>query len=181
MAGRGDAADGHGHGDRPGRGLHDLVAHAGQQPVGGDQHVVGRAVVQDDAELVAGQPPEMILAAQLAAHPLGHRGDHLFGDFEAVGFVDASQIVDRHQQEAAGRAQLDGFIDGGFQHLDQVPAVHLAGQRVETRKVGEPLLPLMAFVDDPHDPVGAQRLAVRPGKPAPGVLDPEHFLRARRA
>ena len=53
--------------DRPGRGLHDVVAHAGEQPVGGDQHVVRRAVVQDDAELVAGKAAEMVLAAHAGA------------------------------------------------------------------------------------------------------------------
>ncbi len=101
MTRRGDAADRHGHRHRTAAGLHDLVAHAGEQPIGGDQHVVGRAILQDDAELVAGKPPEMVLAAQLAAHALGHRGDHLLGDLDAVGLVDAAEIVDRHQQEAA--------------------------------------------------------------------------------
>ena len=56
---------------------------------------VGRAVVEDDAELVAGEAAEMILAAQLRADALGDLRDHLVGDVEAVGFVDAAEIVDR--------------------------------------------------------------------------------------
>ena len=129
VARRGDAADGHRHGDRPDRGLHHVVARADQQAVGRDQHVVGRAVVEDDAELVAGEAAEMVLAAQLRADARGDRGDHLVGDVEAVGLVDAAEIVDRGQHEAAGRAQLDRLVDGGFQHRRHVPAVHLAGER----------------------------------------------------
>ena len=53
----------------------------------------------------------MILAAQLRADALADRGDHLVGDVEAVGLVDAAEIVDRRQQEAARGAQLDGLLD----------------------------------------------------------------------
>ena len=60
----------------------------------------------------------------------------------------------------------------GLEHLGHVPAVHLAGQRVEARQIGEPLLLLVALVDDAHDAVGAQRRAVGAGEPAAGVLDP---------
>ena len=44
----------------------------------------------------------MILAAHMRADALGDRGDHLVGDVEAIGFVDAAEIVDRYQEEAAG-------------------------------------------------------------------------------
>ena len=104
VARRGDAADRHGDRDRAGRGVHHVVAHAGQQAVGGVLHVVGRAVVQDHAELVAGKAAELIAAAHLGAQALGDRADHLVGDIEAVGFVDAREIIDRDQHEAAGAA-----------------------------------------------------------------------------
>jgi hypothetical protein len=89
----------HGGGDRAGGGLHHLVADAGDQPVGGDQQIIRRAIVQDDAELVAGHAPEMVFPAQLRMHALGDRGDDLVGDIEAIGFVDATELIDRRQQE----------------------------------------------------------------------------------
>ena len=55
---------------------------------------------------------------------------------------------------------LHRFVERGVEHLGQVLAVHLAGQRIEARQIGEPLLALVTLVDDAHDAVGAQRLAV---------------------
>jgi len=81
--------------------------------------------------LVPEKTPEMVLAAHLAADAPGDLRDHLVRGVEAVGLVDAGEIVDRHQHEAARGAQLDGFIDGRFEHLGHMPAIHLAGQRVE--------------------------------------------------
>ena len=74
---------------------------------------------------------------------------------------------------------LHGLLERGFEHLGQVPAVHLAGERVEAREIGEPLLALVALVDRAHDAVRARRLAVGAGEPAAGILDPER-IRVRR-
>ena len=177
MAGHGQSADRHRSGDRAGGGLHHLVADAGDQAVGGDQQIVRRAIVQHDAELVAGHAPEMILAAQLRVHALGDRGDDLVGDVEPVGLVDAAELIDRGQQESAGGAQLQGFLDGGLENLGQAVTVELAGQGVEARQLGQLLLALAALVDDAHHPIGERGLAVRPGEPPSGILDPDHRRR----
>ena len=103
---------------------------AGQQALGGDRHVVGRAVAQHEAELVAGIAAERILAAHPAAHALGDRADHLVGDVEAVGFVDAAEIVDRDQQEAAGRAESHRLLDRVFENLGELVPVQFAGEAV---------------------------------------------------
>ena len=63
---------------------HHLVADPGEHALGGDRHVVGRAVAQYQAEFVAGEAAERILAALSAAQALGHRSNHLVGDVEAV-------------------------------------------------------------------------------------------------
>ena len=178
MARRGDASDRHRGGDRAGGCLHHLVADAGDQAVGRDQQIIRRAIVEDDAELVAGHAPEMVLAAQLRVHALGDRGDDLVGDVEAVGLVDAAEIIDRRQQEAAGGAQLDGFLDGGLENLGQAVAIELAGQGIEARKLGQLLFPLVALVDDAHHTMGESGLALRSREPAAGVLDPDR-LRGR--
>jgi hypothetical protein len=118
----------------------------------------------------------MILAAHLPADAAADVGDHLVGDVEAVGLVDAAEAVDRDQHETAGGAQLDRFVDGFFEHLDHVPAIHLAGQGVEPGQIGEPLLALVALVDDAHDAVSACRFPVGAGEPAPDILDPEQAV-----
>ena len=172
MARRGHAADGRGHRDRPGAGRHHFVAHAGQQPLGGDRHVVGRAIAQHQAEFVAGKAAERVLAAHAAAQALGDLGDHLIGDVEAVGFVDARQIVDGDQQESAGRAEADRVLQRVFKHLGEVVPVQFAGEPVVAGEKVEPAFVLVALVDDAQDAVRARRPAVGAGKPAAGILDP---------
>ena len=179
MARRGDAADGDGDGDRPGSGRHHVVVHAGQEPLGGDRHVVGRAVAQHQAELVAGKTAERVLAAHAAADAPGDRADHLVGDVETVGLVDAGDVVDGDQHEAARRAQPDRFVDGVFQHFGQMVPVQLAGEPVVAGQIGEPPHVLVALVDDADDAVGAHRLAVRAGEPAADILDPQPRVRCR--
>ena len=44
---------------------------------------------------------ERVLAAHPAAQALGDGADHLVGDVEAVRLVDAGQVVDADQHEAA--------------------------------------------------------------------------------
>ena len=104
---RGHAADGHGHRGGAGGGHDRLVAHAGQQAVGGDRQFVGRATRQHDAELVAGEAAEIILAAQARAKALGDLRDHFLGDVEAIGLVEAAEMIDGHQQEAARTAEAN--------------------------------------------------------------------------
>ena len=57
--------------------------------------------------------------------------------------------------------------------LGQGVAVHFAGQAVEARQVGQPLLVLVALIDDAHDAVRARRAPVGSREPAAVVLDPE--------
>ena len=52
-------------------------------------------------------------------------------------------------------------------------AVHLAGQGIELRQLGERVFAFMARVDRAHDAERAHRLAVGAGKPAAGVLQPD--------
>ncbi len=61
-----------------------LLAHARQQPLGGDRHIVDGAFAKHDAEPVAGIAAERILAAHQAANAFADRMDHLIGDVEAV-------------------------------------------------------------------------------------------------
>jgi hypothetical protein len=133
MAGRRQSSDRHGRSDRAGGCLHHVVADAGDQTVGRDRQVIGRAVVQDDAELVAGHASQMVLPAHLRMQALADRGNDLVGDVEAVGFVDAAKLIDRGQQEAAGRAKLHRLLDRGRENLGQAIAVQLAGECIAAR------------------------------------------------
>jgi hypothetical protein len=173
MARRRDAADGHGDRDRAGAGRHHVVAHPASMrsaAIAMSSGVQSRSTMPN---LLPEKAAERVLAAHPAAHALGDRADHLIGDIEAVGLVDARQIVDRDQQEAAGRAEAHRFVEGVFENLGEVMAVQLAGQAVVAREIGEPALVLVALVDDAHDAVRARRLAVGADKPAAGVLDPK--------
>ena len=143
MARRRHAADRHGHRDRAGIGRHQFVAHAGQQPLGCDRHVVGRAVLQHDAEFVARIAPERVASAHQAADALAHHADHLIGGVVAVGSVDAAEIIDGNQEEAAGGTKAHGFLDRLLQDFGQVIAVEFAGELVAA---GEVLEPAFAFV-----------------------------------
>ncbi len=144
---------------------------------GGNRHIVRRAVAQHQAEFVAGIAAQRVLAAHPAAQALGNRADHLIGDVEAVGFVDACEIVDRDQQESARRAETDRVIDGVFEHLGEMVAIKLASQAVAARQMGQLALMLVALGDDPDQSVRAHRLAVGAGKPAAVVLDPQSRVR----
>ena len=95
------------------------------------------------------------------------------GDVEAVGFVDAREVVDRDDQEAARAAVADRVVERGGQHVGEVPVIELAGEPVEPRQVGEPVLLGTLLVDHAHDAERARRLAVRAREPAADVLDPQ--------
>ncbi len=120
----------------------------------------------------------MILAAQPRADALGDLGDHFVGDVEAIGLVEPAEMIDGDQQEAAGAAEVHRLVERGAEHLDQAGAVEFAGQRIELRKLLELALAFVALVDDAHDAMRPQRLAVGAGEPAAGVLQPD-FLRRR--
>ena len=77
----------------------------------------GVPVSRITTELIAGKAAEMIVAAQLGAHAPGDRRDDLVSDAEAISLIDAVDLVDRHQEKAAGRARLAGFLESGFQHF----------------------------------------------------------------
>ena len=108
-------------------------------------------------------------------HAFGKLGDHLLGDVEAIGFVEPAEMVDGDEQETAGGAETHGLIEDAAEHFDQMRAVHLAGQRVELRQLYELALALVPLVDGAHDAMGTLRLAVGPGEPAAGILDPDFF------
>ena len=123
MARRRHPADRHRHRHRAGGGRDGLVAHAGQQALGGDRQFVGRATGQDHAEFVAGEAAEMILAAQPGLQALGDLRDHVLGDVEAVGFVEVGEMVDGDQQETARAAKAHGLFQRRAEHLQQMGAV----------------------------------------------------------
>ena len=122
----------------------------------------------------------MIATAHLGTQPLRHRTNHLVGDVEAIGLVDPSQIVERHQDESAGPALPGCIRKSGFQHLGEVSAVHFASQRVEARQIGQLLFLLVPLVDDANHAVSTRGPATRVRIPAAGVLDPQLAVDAFR-
>ena len=131
-------------------------------------------LLQDQAELVAGEPPEHVAAAQARANALSDFGDHGVGDVEAEGVVDARQMIDADQHEGAGRTEARGLLDRFGQRGDQMGAVEFAGQRIVPRQFHQLLVAGVALVVDADDALRARRLAVGAGEPAAGFLDPDH-------
>ena len=86
-------------------------------------------------------------------------------------------MVDGDQQEPQRVAKAYRFVELGAEHLGEVHAVHLPGQGIELRELGELVLAFMARSDRTHGSERAQRLAVATCKPAAGVLQPD-FLAA---
>ena len=84
-----------------------------------------------------------------------------------------AEVIDRDQHEAARAAKLHRFVERDRESLGQRIAVHLAGEAVEARQVGKPLLVIVALVDDAHHAVRARRAPVGTGEPAAIVLDPQ--------
>ncbi len=66
-------------------GRHHVVADRGEETLGGDRHLVAGAVLQDHAELVAGEPRQDIAAAQPGPDAPGDLHDHFIGHIEAEG------------------------------------------------------------------------------------------------
>ena len=148
MTRRGDAADRDGDRDRPGPGRHHVVADAREHPLGRNRHVVGHAVAQHQAEFVAGETAERVLAAHPGAHAFPHFADHFVGDVETIGFIDARQIVDRNQKKAAGGAETHRLVDRVFENFGEPVPVQFAGQPIAAREVRQLALVLMTFIDD---------------------------------
>ena len=111
---------------------------------------------------------------RLRADALGDVEDHGVGDVEAEGVVDAGEMIDADQHEGAGRAEAGRLLDRFGQRRDEMRAVELAGQRIEPRQLGELFVAGMALIVDTDDALRARRLAVGSGKPAAGLLDPDH-------
>ena len=151
-----------------------LVTHAGQQPVGGDRQFVRRAGRQDDAELVAGEAAEIVLAAQARADALGDLRDHFLGDIKAVGLVEVGEMVDGDQQEAQRSAKAHRFVEFGAEQGSHVHAIHFAGQGDRNSPAGRARCSrswrsLIARTI----PMRTHRLAVAAGEPTAGVLQPD--------
>ena len=169
-----DRADRGRHRDGAGFGRHHLVADRCQETLGRDIGVVDRAVPQDQPELVAGESAEHVTAAQPGADAFSDFGDHGVRDVEAEGVVDARQMIDADQHEGAGRPETRGLFDRFRQRGDEMRAIELTGQWIVPRQPHELFVAGMALVIDTDDALRAHRLAVGSGKPAAGLLDPDH-------
>ncbi len=178
MTRRGHATDRHRDRHRTGGGWDGFVAHAGQQTLGGDRQLIGRATGQHYAELVAGETAEMVLGAQPRTDALGDLRNDLLGHLEAVSLVEPAEMIDGDQQKTAGAAKLHRVLERGAKRLDQAGAVQLTGGRIEIGALDELALAFVTRADRAHDSLRAQRLAIPTGEPAAGILQPDFLVAA---
>lgn len=81
---------------------HDVIANAGEKSLGCDMHVVDRAILQDQSELVAREAADHIAAAQPRPNPRCDFENDLIRDLIAKGIVDLCETVDPDQHEGEG-------------------------------------------------------------------------------
>ncbi len=97
-----DRANRRGQGHRAGARRHDFIPDSSKKPLGRDMHVIDRAILQDQSELVAGKPAEQIAAAQPSTNALSDFDDNFVGDLIAEGIVDLRKVIDADQHEREG-------------------------------------------------------------------------------
>ena len=168
-----DAADRHRHRDGTEMGRHHVLANADQKPFGGDLHLVDRAVFQDHPELVAGEAPEHVAAAQPRTQAHRNLADHLVGDIEAERIVDVRQMIDTDDQKRERGAETLRFLGRFGQRRHQPRPVQLARERVLLRRLQKLLVARVALIDGADHALRARRPAVRACIPAAGFLDPD--------
>ena len=127
-----------------------LARTAARRRDGHDGDFLFRAVLQDDAELVAGGAADHVGAAQGAGQPVAHAHDHFLAGIEAEAVIDHGQPVDGGDQEGAGAVLGLGALDGAGQFLAQRVAVQMAGQFVARRQIGQAAHLAEAFGDVAH-------------------------------
>ena len=126
-----------GGGDQAGAGFDAIGAHAATQPCRHHRDLAFPAVLEDDAELVAGDAADDVAAAQRAGKPFAHAHDHFLAGIEAEAVVDHGETVDRGHQEGAIAALILGALDRLRQLFAQRVAVEMAGQFVAGGEIGK--------------------------------------------
>ncbi len=136
----------------------DMAAHRAAQALGERRDLALGAILQDDAELVAGGAADDVGRAQRARQALADRDDHLVAGVEAIAVIDHREAVDRGDQEGAMALFGAGAVDRLGQLGAQRIAVEMAGQFVARRQIAQPLhlaLLLGGDADDAGDAFGA--------------------------
>ena len=124
-------------------------------------------------EFVAGVARQQVALAAIGAQALGEAGDHLIGDVIAIGAVQHEQIVDADQQRGERLVALGRLLVENSRSARagwRGSARRSAGRSATARRAGAPA---GTIGDDAHQAMRARGLAVRPGEPASGVLDPD--------
>ncbi len=134
-----------------------------------------RAMVggQQDCELIAADPPQRVLGAEMALQPASDRQQQAVADDQAERHVDALELVDVDENDARPRAVLALCPhDGDAEAVEQQLAVGQPGQTVVHGVVQQPFvrpLGVRHVADQPH---AAQRARIRVGDARGLQLEP---------
>ena len=135
----------------------------GEQVVGDDLGAVGRAVRQQERELVPAGSIRPVAPAQVGAHDLGHRAKELVAGRVAAQVVDLLEVVHVDDDEGHRRPVVAGLGDPRVELLLEGAVVAEAGQRVEQRIETGAVVRLAQAVELPVDRRHAVRDAARQG------------------
>ncbi len=154
------------------RRLDHAVARDVEEALDGNRKIGAAAVVEDEAELVAGIARDTVTGARDAAQALRQRGNDFVRHLEAIGLVDDVEIADGGHCKGTGGLAAAGLADRLLEGLIEARAVHHAGQRIGVRERAQHLVAAVALVDRADNAEGMGRAAVLAGKPAAAILDP---------
>jgi len=90
----------------------------------------GRAVLEQDAELVPAQPRQRIALAQVALQHAADLAQHLVTGLVAAGVVDELELVQVHEEQGALAPHGARLAEQGFQPALELAPVHQAGERI---------------------------------------------------
>ena len=129
--------------------------------------LVERAVLEQDAELVAAQAGEDVAAAHPGAQQGGDLLEHLVAHQVAAGVVDHLELVEVEVEQHVLAPLGAGAADGALQADLELAAVDQAGQRVVAREVDHLALHAAELGDVLEHQDGAERGARSGRRSAP--------------
>ena len=124
-----------------------------------------RAVLEQDAELVAAQARQRVALAQMALQHAADLAQHLVARLVATGVIDELELVHVHIQQRSLAPHGAGLGQQGFQAVLELAPIDQAGERIVAGLPRQLLhIVLLARHVVQHQHGAGQRLAVADGR-----------------
>src|SRR5690606_9561870 len=140
-----------------GRGLLQAPAH----PLGKLKRVVDRCIRQQRNELLATEPPGLVVASQVLTDDVGHALQHRIADGMTPGVIHLLEVVDvEHQQRTVTDRPLVSLMKRAIEPDEETATIRQTGQGIGRGQRLELALALLALGDVAHQPDSAKAFAI---------------------